>query len=151
MWNKVYASDAVLRPIRRAFPNQDLTGSGNFFSLTANYRYELRGKSVGVYFIGGGGWYHRSASLSEEVVTGQGVSCSPEWLWWGFNCSSGLVTSNQTITSFSVSSMGANAGVGFTAKIGEPRYRFYVEARYNYAPTKNTTTQFIPITAGVRF
>jgi hypothetical protein len=151
MWNRVFASDAALRPIRAAFPNQDLNGSINLFSLTANYRYELRGKSVGVYFIGGGGWYHRHASLSEEIITGRGVSCSPEWLWWGASCESGLVTSSQTITSFSVSSLGANAGIGFTAKIGEPRYRFYVEARYNYAPTQNTKTQFIPITAGVRF
>ena len=151
LWNRLYASDAALRPIRAAFPSQDLNGSNNVFSLTANYRYELRGKSVGIYFIGGGGWYHRSASLSEEIITGRNITCSPEWLWWGFDCSSGFVTSDRRITSFSVSSLGANAGIGFTAKVGEPRYRFYVEARYHYAPTKRTATEFIPITAGIRF
>ena len=151
MWNRIYASDAALRPIRQAFPAQNLNGSINLFSLTANYRYELRGKSVGIYFIGGGGWYHRSETLSREVVTGSNTTCLSPWLWWGFSCTSGLVTSNQTIASSAVSSLGGNAGIGFTAKVGEPRYRFYVEVRYNYAPTRNIKTQFIPITAGIRF
>jgi hypothetical protein len=151
MWNRVYASDAALRPLRQAVQPNNLNGDGNLFSLTANYRYELRGKSVGIYFIGGGGWYHRNASLSKEIITGHNVTCLPAWLWWGFSCTSGSVTSDQTVASFAVSSFGANAGVGFTAKVGEPRYRFYVEARYNYAPTRNIKTQFIPITAGIRF
>ena len=151
MWNKVYTSDTALRVIRQVSQFNDLSGSSNLFSLTANYRYELRGKSVGIYFIGGGGWYHRNANLSREIVTGNNVTCLPPWLWWGFSCTSGFVTSNQTVASFSVSSFGGNAGIGFTAKVGEPRYRFYVEARYNYAPTRNIKTQFIPITAGIRF
>lgn len=152
MWNRVYASDAALRPIRRALAGQNLSGSNNLFSLTANYRYEIRGRSTGIYFIGGGGWYHRNASLSREIVTGNNnITCEPTWLWWGFSCTSGFLTANQTIASFSVSSFGGNAGIGFTAKVGEPRYRFYVEARYNYAPTRNIRTQFIPITAGIRF
>jgi hypothetical protein len=33
----------------------------------------------------------------------------------------------------------------------EAPYRFYVEARYHYAPTKNMSTHFMAITLGIRY
>jgi hypothetical protein len=46
---------------------------------------------------------------------------------------------------------GYNGGMGLTVKVGEPRYRLYIEARYHYAPTSRINTQIIPITMGIRF
>jgi hypothetical protein len=44
-----------------------------------------------------------------------------------------------------------NGGVGFTIRVGEAPYRFYVESRYHYAPTKNINTQLVAVTVGFRY
>ena len=36
-------------------------GDSDLYSLTGNYRFELRGKRFGTYFIGGGGLYYRAS------------------------------------------------------------------------------------------
>lgn len=151
MWNRLYANDGALQPIRAVAQANDISGHNNLFALTGNYRFELRGKVYGAYFIGGGGWYYQNASLSRQVTTGTTTTCTPEWLWWGFTCQSGTVTQNQTLASTSSSSLGGNGGIGFTVKVGEPSYRFYVESRYHYAPTKHFSTQFINVTVGIRY
>lgn len=151
LWNRIYASSAALAPLRLALDSHDLNGHSDLFALTANYRYELRGKTTGVYFIGGGGFYYRNASLSRKVVTGMSTVCTREWIFWGFSCSSGFVSSDQTLASNASGAFGVNGGIGITIKVGEPRYRFYVEARYHYAPTSPIDTQVVPITLGLRF
>lgn len=151
MWNRLGASDAALAPIRDALGTHDVNGHGNLFALTGNYRFELRGKTTGVYFIAGGGWYHRTASVSTHVATGSSISCTPTWEWWGFECKSGTVISDQTLASSTADALGVNGGIGITFKVAEPRYRFYMEARYHYAPTKNVKTELIPVAIGIRF
>lgn len=151
MWNHLFVPDQVLGPIRSALNNPSIGGSGDLFALTGNYRYELRGRSLGTYFIAGGGWYHRTAHLSQKITTGSNLSCEPVWLWWGFSCSSGSVTANQTIAGTSASALGVNGGIGFTARTGEAPYRVYVESRYHYAPTRGINTQIIEITVGIRY
>jgi hypothetical protein len=138
MWNRLYPSNSALAPLRLALHSHSLNGHGNLFALTGNYRYELRGRSLGAYLIGGVGFYHRTV-------------CTPEWIFWGFTCTSGVVSSDQTLASSSSGAAGFNGGMGFTIKTGEPRYRIYVEARYHYAATSPNNTQLIPITFGVRF
>ena len=39
--------------------------------------------------------------------------------------------------------------MGFTIRINDEGYKFYVESRYHYAPTKNISTQLITITLGL--
>jgi hypothetical protein len=151
MWNHLYASDGALASFRAALQNPSLSGSGNLFALTGNYRFELRGKTLGMYFIGGGGLYYRTAYLSQKVTSGTTTTCAPTWLWWGYTCTSGTVTSNQTIGSSSSSALGGNGGVGFTARLGEAPYRVYVESRYHYAPSKRVNTQLIGISVGIRY
>jgi hypothetical protein len=151
MWNRLGASDAALAPIRSALQTHNINGHGNLYVLTGNYRFELRGKTTGIYFIGGGGWYHRTANVTTHVATGSSITCTPTWLWWGFDCQSGTVTSNQTLASSTSDTLGANVGLGITFKVAEPRYRIYLEARYHYAPTKNVKTELIPISMGIRF
>lgn len=151
MWNRLFVSSETLAPLRLALHSRDLHGHGNLYAITANYRFEMRGHSLGTYFIAGGGLYYRNANLSQQVVTGTATTCTPEWLFWGFTCTSGTVSSDQTLASASSAAFGANGGIGFTVKVGEPRYRLYLEARYHFAPTSRLNTQIIPITMGIRF
>jgi hypothetical protein len=151
MWNRAYASSGALQPFQTALQSRDISGNTDFYALTGNYRFELRGHLTGVYLIGGGGWYYRNTWISKEVAASIGTVCSPSWLWWGYTCTSGTVTANQTHRISSSNSLGGNAGVGLTVRVGEAPYRFYTEARYHYAPTKNISTQFIAVTVGIRF
>jgi hypothetical protein len=112
---------------------------------------QLEGKVFGTYLIAGGGMYYRDASLSQLVVVGESVSCTPAWLWWGFTCESGNVTSHQTLASSASTAPGGNVGIGFTVKIPDSQYKFYVESRFHYATNRGVATTIIPITVGVRF
>jgi hypothetical protein len=61
------------------------------------------------------------------------------------------VDPNQPPIMSSSNALGANGGIGFTARGGESPYRFYAEARYHYAATENISTHFVAITVGVRY
>jgi hypothetical protein len=151
MWNRLYAADGALQPLRTA-TQSDIDGQSNLYVLTGNYRFESRGKVLGIYLIGGGGLYYRITNLSKRVTLGAGTTCTPAWVWWGFNCVSGTVTTtNQTIGSASSTAFGANGGIGFTARVGEAPYRLYIESRYHYAPNKNISTQLVTVTVGIRY
>jgi len=151
LWNRLNPTPEVMAPIRLALNSPNVNGHANLYALTGNYRLELRGHKLGTYFIGGGGIYHRNASLSQEVPNGTATTCTSAWGWWGFSCSSGVVTKDVTIASSASTAFGVNGGIGFTVKVGDPRYRLYVEARYHYAPTMRISTQIIPVTMGIRF
>jgi len=151
MWNRVYPSSGALQPLQTVRQSKDLQGNTDIYALTANYRFELRGRFIGTYLIGGGGWYYRNTWLSTEVHTGPGNVCTPTWRWFGYRCTSGTVDPNQPPVTSTSNAFGANGGVGFTARGGEAPYRFYAEARYHYAPTKNMSTHFIAITLGIRY
>jgi hypothetical protein len=151
MWNRVYPSRGALQPLQTASQSGDLKGNSDFYALTANYRFELRGRTLGTYLIGGGGWYFRNTWLSHEVPSGSGNICTPVWRWFGYSCTSGKVNPSQPPVISSLNSLGANGGIGVTARVGEAPYRFYAEARYHYAPTKNISTHFIAITLGIRY
>jgi len=98
-------------------------GHSNLYTLTANYRFELRGQMFGTYFLAGGGWYLRHSSLTTSTVTGSAITCTQEWLWWGATCSSGVVTNEQTHRSSSSSALGVNGGIGFTVRVGDAPWR----------------------------
>jgi hypothetical protein len=152
MWNRLGASDSAIAPIQQALGTRDVSGHANFFAFTGNYRFELQGQRTGIYFIAGAGWYRRSANITTHVATGSSIQCNATWQWWGYLCTSGTVISDQTLASSTSDALGMNGGIGLTfKKADEPRYRFYMEARYHYAPTKNIKTVLIPITVGVRF
>ena len=151
MWSGLPAKTEALRPIWIAANARDVSGSSGLYALTANYRYKMEGRVFGVYFIGGGGMYHRHASLSREVAVGAGTICAPSWTWWGYSCVSGKVTEDQTLVSAGSTALGGNAGAGFTIKFHEDGYCFYVEGRYHYAATRNLATRVLPITLGFRF
>ncbi len=151
MWTRIFPVNGSLQPLQAFSPTGSLTGSTDIYSVTGNYRFELRGAVFGVYLIGGGGWYLRHTNFSEQITVGNGTACTSTWLWWGFNCTSGIVNSGQTLSSSTSNVLGGNAGGGFTIRVGEAPYRLYTEARYHYAPTKSISTQFITVTIGIRY
>src|ERR1700758_4246449 len=97
MWNRLLPTNEALMPIRAALRINDINGHGNLIALTANYRLQIDGKVFGIYLIAGGAMYYRGTSLSQLVAVGDSVSCTPAWLWWGFTCESGNVTSHQSL------------------------------------------------------
>jgi hypothetical protein len=151
MWDHLFMSGNAVSVIRLAAQDPTIDGRGELFALTGNYRYELRGKALGTYLIAGGGLYHRTASLSRRVTTGKNITCEPTWLWWGYSCSSGLVTAGQTIIGSSSTALGLNGGIGFTVRVSDAPYRVYVESRYHYAPMKHVNAQVIAVTVGIRY
>ena len=151
MWNHLSPTTGLLAPIRKALQNPNVSAGSNVLAFTGNYRYEVRGKELGMYFIAGGGWYYRNSHLSQRIVTGSSITCTPTWLWFGFACQSGTVTANQTIASSSSNAMGVNGGIGFTARVGDAPYRVYVESRYHYAPNRSINTQLVAVTVGIRY
>ena len=150
-WNWLFPTDQSLRPIQLALQTNQVNGHGNLFALTSEYRFELRGKTLGTYLIAGGGFYYRSAGLHKPVPQGTPVGCTPVWVWWGYDCSTDPVISNSTVLHSTSMAPGVNGGIGFTFRVGEAPYRMYVESRYHFAPTKNITTQLIMVTWGVRY
>ena len=148
MWAGLPPNNDAFRAIRLVAQSRGIDGHSTLFALTGNYRLGLEGRVFGVYLIAGGGMYYRRSELSREVIVGNGIVCSPAWLWWGYTCASGLVSEDQTLFSVGSTALGANGGVGFTIKINKEGYKFYVESRYHYAPNKNISTQMIPITIG---
>jgi len=131
MWNRVYPEANSLQLLRTALENSNLNAYTDFYVMTGNYRFELRGQFFGAYFIGGGGLYVRYAHLSQSVtVAGFGTPCTQTWLWWGFNCAGGIVSASQTLASRTSSALGGNAGGGMTFRVSGAPYRIYAEARY---------------------
>lgn len=154
MWNWLYPTNQALRPIQIALNTNKVNGHGNLFAFTGGYKLELRGRSIGTYFIVGGGWYYRTASLSRPVPDGTTVGCIPAWVWWGYKCSpgqTGLIVTDLTEVHSNASALGANGGMGLTFRVGEAPYRMYIESRYHFAPTKSISTQMIVVTWGIRY
>jgi hypothetical protein len=151
MWNALYPNNETLQPIRAALQSPNVSGHGNLYVFTANYRLELRGNALGIYFIGGPGWYYRTVWLSQPVPAGTTISCLPAWLWWGYNCADGIVITNLTRVHSNEGALGFNGGIGFTVRVGEAPYRMYVESRYHFAPTGSISTKLIAVTVGIRY
>jgi hypothetical protein len=151
MWNNLFPTNEALAKLRTALDSPKVDASADVTALTGNYRFELRGKTLGTYFIGGAGLYYRSTHLSQTVTTGSTITCTRAWEWWGFTCTNGYVTANQSVGTWSATAGGFNGGIGFTARVGDPPYRFYAESRYHYAPNSRLNTQLIDITFGIRY
>jgi hypothetical protein len=148
MWNWIYASDSAIQSLQQIVQTDNVRGHGNLLVVTANYKYELRGKLLGTYIVGGPGWYRRTTSVTKEIPAGTNVPCQPIWVWWGIPCGT---TTTSTTSSSSSSKLGGNIGVGFTIRLSDAPYRWYVESRYHYAPTNNIHTQLLTISVGFRY
>jgi hypothetical protein len=77
MWNRLGATNSALQPIWAASQSRNISGQSTVYAVTGNYRFEIKGKVIGPYFIGGGGLYYRTTSLSKPVASGTGTVCQP--------------------------------------------------------------------------
>jgi len=131
---------------------QSLPGaSGNLQSATLNGVFTLphHGR-FGIYAIGGVGWYDRSVSAHSQPLS-PGTICEPAWVWWQITCTNGVVTTQQTLSSHSVSSGGYNFGGGFTYRL-KRRTNLYVEGRFHKSNSGGDShTLVFPVTAGLRW
>jgi hypothetical protein len=149
-WNYLYASSSALQSLRQLLQTPDVSGHGKLFTVTANYRFELRGQLLGTYFIAGTGLYHRSAEISKAIPVG--TTCVNLLVtWWGYSCTPGVAITNLTLANSYSNALGVNGGIGFTVRVGEAPYRFYIETRYHYAPSKGVNTQLATVTVGFRY
>jgi hypothetical protein len=147
MWAGLPPNLSVIQPV--AAP----TGSVNLYSLTANYRYKVDrvgGSLIGLYAIGGGGWYYRNASIDKNYVAPGYVPCQPVFTWWGYACGPDGYVYTAQVAHKGVSAGGVNAGVGFSIRLSDSGLKFYVESRYHYAFSHIPST-LIPVTLGFRY
>jgi len=151
MWNDLFPTNEALAKLRTGLDDPTVNASAGIMTFGEDYRFELRGRTLGAYFVGGGGLYYRHTDLSHKVTTGSSITCTPDWEWWGFTCANGTVTENQTVGSWSATAGGVDGGIGFTARVGEPPYRFYVESRYRYSPDSRVNLSLINVTFGIRY
>lgn len=110
----------------------------------------------GAYGIFGVGFYQRSVSARSESLPA-GTACEPAFIWWGVQCvssgfGSGVVSPDQTLSSFSKYAGGFNYGGGVTYRLNRWHgAKLYVEGRYHRAYHSDVQTTFIPIAVGLRW
>jgi hypothetical protein len=126
----------------------DATGHVQSATLNLLYNYSLQGK-LGVYAIGGAGWYQRSVDTRSHLLV-KGTVCQPAWALWGITCTNGLLATDQTLSSNTVSGGGYNFGGGFTYRLNR-QAKIYVEGRYHHANTSDKHTSVFPVTVGLRW
>jgi hypothetical protein len=126
--------------------------SSNAYSITANYKYSNGfGPTFGYYLIGGGGWYYRNTSISQTIpLPPTPVVCQPIWDWYGFSCTGGFQSFTRSVGA-GTSSLGGNGGIGFTLRVKDTGWKFYIESRYHYAASRSISTQMQPVTFGFSY
>jgi hypothetical protein len=147
MWSGLPPNLTALHPVNAPF------GNVNLYALTANYRFQmdrLHGSRFGAYFIAGGGWYYRYATVDRNYTVPPATVCQPIYGWWGYGCDTGGYVYTTTIASRGVSTGGVNGGVGFTIRLADSGFKFYVESRYHYA-FSNLPSTLVPVTFGFRY
>ncbi len=147
MWNGMPPDLSVIQPPNAPF------GRINLYSFTAEYRYKhdrFGHSPFGAYLIGGGGWYYRHAAIDKNYVVSDATPCQPIYTWWGYSCAPNGFVYTATLASKGVSTAGVNGGVGFTVRLSDSRWYFYIESRYHYA-FSNLPSTLVPVTFGFRF
>jgi opacity protein-like surface antigen len=107
-------------------------------------------KEFSGYVLFGPGFYHRGGSLNDDTAV-PGSGCNPFWTWWGpcSGSSLGIPLSGSFVNS-SQNEFGYNVGAGVARKMPSG-VEIYAEYRLIHGSANNTTTDFRPITVGVRW
>jgi len=105
-------------------------------------------KEWGGYFIFGGAYYHRAGSLDNDTTV-PGSPCTAFWRWWG-NCNAASVPLSGNFTDTSLNQWGYNFGAGITRKTPSG-VEIYAEYRIMHGSANGNTTDFRPVTIGLRW
>ena len=146
LWSGLPANAFVLHPV--SVPQ----GHISLYSLTVNYRHQMdiHDSPFGFYVVGGGGWFYRYASLDKNYVVPPSTVCQPVYTWWGYGCDTGGYVYSQTVAYKGTSAGGLNVGAGFTIRLSDSNWRFFMESKYIYAWSPNVPTTLLPVTFGLR-
>ena len=116
-------------------------GSVRIFHATLDPVYHLSPKSrVDVYVTAGGGIFHRHQNFE-----GPGVVTTA-----GYNQFFGLYGASSVENPYSTVRPGFDVGAGLAAK-AFGRSKFFLEARWDHMFLNNGSTDFLPVTAGLRW
>lgn len=105
-------------------------------------------KKWGGYVVGGMTFLHRSGSLDSSSAV-PGSACNNFFQWWG-ECFHNTLPINGDFLHASQNQFGGNFGGGITRKI-TPKFELYGEFRFVQAKHDNISTNFRPITVGLRW
>jgi hypothetical protein len=105
-------------------------------------------KTYGGYIVIGPSFYYRSGTLGSSRAT-PGAPCNAFWDWWG-RCTANSIALNGSFIRESVKQFGINFGGGITHKVSG-KIEIYGEFRLEHGSRNNITTDFRPITIGVRW
>lgn len=100
------------------------------------------------YVVFGPNYIHRGGKLDSSGVLA-GSACNGFWTWWGV-CFAGSLPVDNKVLSASQNEFGYNAGVGVARKI-RPKIEVYGEFRFVHGTHGGITTDYRPITIGVRW
>jgi hypothetical protein len=148
MWSGLPPNIFFLHPINAPF------GNINLYHLGANYRYQndrISGSRFGAYAIAGGGWYYRRSTVDKTFIVPPLTPCLPIYTWWGYGCDSSGYVYTATVAFRGNSAGGLNAGAGFTIRLADSSWKFYMEGRYHYAWHSRVPTTLAPVTFGIRY
>jgi len=123
--------------------------SGHLNSLTVNGIFRVP-NHLGLYGIGGGGWYRRTVHSGGAQNISAGTSCPDIWAWWDIPCSGGVTQSAVVLNDKNNDAWGVNVGAGVNFPI-KGRLKGYSELRYHHAYNSQISTQVLPWTFGVRW
>lgn len=105
-------------------------------------------KEFSAYVLFGPGYYHRGGSLNGNTAV-PGSGCNSFWTWWGA-CSSLSIPLSGSFVNSSQNEFGYNVGAGVARKMPSG-VEIYAEYRLTHGSANGTTTDFRPITVGVRW
>jgi hypothetical protein len=105
-------------------------------------------RNWGGYVLVGPSYFHRTGELSSSTAV-PGGPCNAFWTWWG-RCSANSIALNGSFIRESQNEFGANFGGGVTRRING-KYEFFAEFRYEHGSHTRSTTDYRPITIGVRW
>jgi hypothetical protein len=102
----------------------------------------------GGYIVGGASFFHRSGKLDSSTAL-PGSACNGFFTWWG-HCVAASLPIGADFLHSSLNQFGENFGGGIYRKI-RPNMEIYAEFRFEHGTHDKITTDFRPITLGVRW
>lgn len=105
-------------------------------------------KNWGGYIVFGGSFIRRSGKLDSSTAIA-GSACNPFFTWWG-NCYAGSLPISGRFLNENQNELGYNFGGAITRKV-RSNIEVYAEFRYVHGKHNGFSTDFRPITLGVRW
>ena len=128
---------------------QARSATSHAYSLTLDPIINIpASKNWGGYIVFGPSFIRRSGKLDSSSAI-PGSACNPFFTWWG-DCYAGSLPVSGKFLDTHQNELGYNFGGAITRKI-RPNVDFYAEFRYMHGKHNGISTDFRPITIGIRW